>query len=80
MVYAAPKKSGKTATAALAALYVTVALGGPYAECYCVANDFDQAQGRVFQGIARIIEASPLLYGIAKITATRLSSLPPARR
>jgi len=31
-------------------------------------DDFDQAQGRVFQATARIIEASPLLYGIAKIT------------
>jgi phage terminase large subunit-like protein len=71
-VFAAPKKSGKTATAAMATLYVIVALGGPYAEAYCVANDFDQAQGRVFQAIGRIIEASSKLRSSAKITANKI--------
>ena len=56
----------------MATLYVVICLGGPYAEGYCVANDFEQAQGRVFQQIARIIEASPLLRGSAKITANRI--------
>jgi phage terminase large subunit-like protein len=72
LVYSCPKKSGKTATAAMATLYVVLCLGGPYAEAYCVADDFEQAQGRVFQAIARIIEASPLLCGIAKVTANRI--------
>ncbi len=72
LLFSAPKKSGKTATAALMMLYAVVALGGPYAEGYCAANDFDQAQGRVFQAIARIIEASPLLQSAAKITANRI--------
>ncbi len=72
LVYSCPKKSGKTATAAMATLYVVVVLGGSYAEGYCVANDFDQAQGRVFQAIARIIEASPLLRDSAKITANKI--------
>ncbi|MHB8382707.1 MAG: terminase TerL endonuclease subunit [Candidatus Binataceae bacterium] len=72
LIYSCPKKSGKTATAAMATLFVIVALGGPYAEAYCVANDFDQAQGRVFQAIARIIEASPLLRDSAKITANKI--------
>jgi phage terminase large subunit-like protein len=72
MVFSAPKKSGKTALAAMATLYVVVALGGPYAEGYCVANDFEQSQGRVFQAIARIIEASPLLRDSAKITANKI--------
>ncbi|HUY25908.1 MAG TPA: terminase TerL endonuclease subunit [Candidatus Binataceae bacterium] len=71
-IFSCPKKSGKTATAAMATLFVIVALGGPYAEGYCVANDFDQAQGRVFQAIGRIIEASPLLRDSAKITANRI--------
>ena len=62
LVYSAPKKSGNIATAAMAALYVVVCLGGPYAEAYCVANDFEQAQGRVFQAISRMIQASPLLF------------------
>ena len=69
IVFSAPKKSGKTATAAIATIYVIVCLGGPYAEGYCVANSFDQAQGRVFQAISRIIEASPLLKHSATIRA-----------
>lgn len=72
LVFSAPKKSGKTATAAMATLYTVLALGGPYAEAYCVANDFEQAQGRVFQAIARIVEASPLLRAIAKVTDSRI--------
>ncbi|MBE3602161.1 hypothetical protein IMX07_00820 [bacterium] len=72
LVFSAPKKSGKTATAALMMLYVVVALGGPYAEGYCAANDFDQAQGRVFQAIMRIIAASPLLRNSARVTANRI--------
>src|SRR5262252_6229534 len=44
LLFAAPKKSGKTATAALILIYIVVCLGGPYAEGYCLANDFDQAQ------------------------------------
>src|SRR4051812_18707911 len=43
LVFSAPKKSGKTGFAGLATLYVIIVLGGPYAEAYCVANDFDQA-------------------------------------
>jgi hypothetical protein len=72
LVFSAIKKSGKTATAAMAMLYVVIVLGGPYAEGYCAANDFDQAQGRVFQAIVRIIEASPLLRDSAKITANKV--------
>jgi len=73
ILFSAPKKAGKTATAAMATLYVVVCLGGPYAEAYCVANDFDQAQGRVFQAISRIIEASPMLRGSAKLTADKIT-------
>jgi phage terminase large subunit-like protein len=56
----------------MAVLYLVIALGGPYAEGYCAANDFDQAQGRVFQAIARIIGASPLLRDSAKITTNKI--------
>ena len=69
IVFSAPKKSGKTATAAIATIYVIVRLGGPYAEGYCVANSLDQAQGRVFQAISRIIEARPRLKHSATIRA-----------
>jgi hypothetical protein len=48
LVFSAPKKSGKTAGAAMAMFYVIVCIGGPYAEGYCVANDFEQASSRVF--------------------------------
>src|SRR6266851_5500606 len=71
-ILGAIKKSGKTATAAMAMLYTIICIGGPYAEGYCVANDLEQAQGRVFQAIVRIIEASPLLRHIAKITANKI--------
>lgn len=72
LVFSCPKKSGKTATAAMATLYVVVVLGGRYAEAYCVANDLEQAQGRVFQAIARIVEASPLLRKAAKLTGSKI--------
>jgi phage terminase large subunit-like protein len=71
LLFSAPKKSGKTATAAMATLYVILCLGGPYAEAYCVANDFEQAQSRVFQAIVRIIKASAL-KGSARITASKI--------
>ena len=72
IVFAAGKKSGKTTIAAIATITVVVCLGGLYAEAYCVANSFDQAQGRVFKMAERIVEASPLLKGSAKITANTI--------
>jgi len=67
LLYSAPKKSGKTAIGAISMLYVIVALCGRYAEGYCLANDEEQAQGRVFQACGKIIECSPLLKDSAKI-------------
>ncbi len=72
LVFAAGKKSGKTATAAMFLLTVIVVLAGPFGEGYCVANDLEQAASRVFQACARIVAASPLLRGSAKVTATRI--------
>lgn len=72
LVFSAPKKSGKTALAALFAVYLVVVLAGPYGEAYCCANDLEQSQGRVFQAIGRIIQASPLLRDSAKITASKI--------
>ena len=72
LLYSAPKKSGKTAYGAMLVLYVVLVLGGPYAEGYCVANDLEQAQGRVFQAIKRIIKASPLLRDRANVTASKI--------
>src|SRR5436190_5115823 len=41
-VFSAPKKSGKTAFAALHMLVTTLIFGGNFAEGYCVANDLEQ--------------------------------------
>ncbi len=73
LVFSAPKKSGKTTLAALVLLYVVRVIGGRGAEAYCVANDFDQAAGRVFKAALRILEASPLLTGTATVTADVLA-------
>jgi phage terminase large subunit-like protein len=73
LVYSAPKKSGKSAFAAMCCLYTILLLGGPFAESFCLASDEEQAQGRVYQAIGRIIEASPLLRDSAKITANVIS-------
>jgi hypothetical protein len=72
-VYAAPKKSGKTAFAAMHTLTMTLLFGGAYPEAVCCANDFEQAAGRVFETIKRIIECSPLLRREAKITANAIT-------
>ena len=71
-VYSCPKKSGKTGFAAIHTLATTLLYGGLYAEAYALANDYDQAQGRVFQAIRRIVEASPLLRREAKVTSDKI--------
>lgn len=72
IVFSAPKKSGKTCIAAMAAIYVAAVIGGPYSEVYCLSNDYEQSVGRVFEQARRIIEASPLLRGSVKVTADKL--------
>ena len=67
------KKSGKTGTAGIHLLTTTILYGGRFAEAYCVANDLEQAQGRVFQAVRRIVESSPLLAREADITAQRIT-------
>jgi phage terminase large subunit-like protein len=71
-VFAAPKKSGKTALGALHLLVTTLVYGGPYAEAYALANDLEQAQGRVFRAIQRIVESSPVLRDEANVRADRI--------
>ena len=72
IIFSAPKKSGKTALSSMCAIYAALVLGGPFAEVYCLSNDFEQSQGRVFQPAARIIQASPLLAGSAKVTSDKI--------
>ena len=73
LVFGAIKKSGKTTLAAIIMLVMILLYGGRFAEGYCVANDLEQAQSRVFAIVKRIIEASPLLRGIAKLTADKVT-------
>jgi phage terminase large subunit-like protein len=72
LVFSAPKKSGKTGLAAMLMLYVVLVLGGRFAEGFCVANDLEQAQGRVFQAVKRIVAASPALADEADVTASKV--------
>ena len=73
LVFSAPKKSGKTALAAMVAIYTAAQLAGQRGEIYLLANDLEQSQSRVFSAIAAIIEASPLLRNSAKIGANRIT-------
>jgi phage terminase large subunit-like protein len=73
LIFSAPKKSGKTTFAAMIVIYAVCVLGGRFAEGICVANDLEQAQGRVFQAISRIIEASPMLAADATITTNKIT-------
>lgn len=77
LAFSGPKKSGKTAFAAMILLYVVRILGGRYAEGFAAANDYEQAQGRVFQAAARIVEASPLL--LRRLRGVRRTQPPPRR-
>src|SRR5215469_16809938 len=58
--------------AALHTLTMCLLFGGQYAEGYCVANDLEQAQGRVFLAIKRIVESSPELRAIARVFSDRV--------
>jgi hypothetical protein len=71
--FGAIKKSGKTGLAAIHVLTTTLVFGGRYAEAYCVANDFEQAQGRVFAAIKQICDSSPLLRRECEITQSRIT-------
>jgi hypothetical protein len=55
------------------ALVTTLIFGGSFAEGYCIANDLEQAQGRVFQAVKRIVEKSPHLRGEARIVANKIT-------
>jgi phage terminase large subunit-like protein len=71
-LYSCPKKSGKTTFAALHVLTLTLLFGGAYPEATLCANDQEQARGRVFEMVRRIIEASPVLKREAKLTESRI--------
>jgi phage terminase large subunit-like protein len=74
LCYSGPKKSGKTGFAAMIAIYTAIALapasGG---EIYCLANDLEQSQSRVFKAVVQILEASPMLRDSVIITASKVT-------
>jgi phage terminase large subunit-like protein len=72
-VFGVIKKSGKSMTAAMHILTMTLVHGGRFAEAYVVANDLEQAQDRVFQAVRRIVECSPDLKREAVVTQNRIS-------
>jgi hypothetical protein len=72
-VYSCPKKSGKTTFAALHVLTRILLNGGAFPEATLCANDQEQARGRVYEMIRRIIEASPLLRREARLTESRIT-------
>ena len=67
-LYSCPKKSGKTTFAAIHTLTLVLLFGGSYPEATLVANDLEQAQGRVFGMCRRIVECSPILRAEARVT------------
>ena len=58
VLWSCPKKSGKTAVAALVARWAAENWG-KFGEVYCLANDFDQAKSRAFAAICNSIELDP---------------------
>jgi hypothetical protein len=72
LLYSAIKKSRKTELAGLLVLAVILLLGGRYAEGVICANDQEQAVSRCFTACCRIVEASPLLQPMAKITGDKI--------
>jgi len=58
LVYSTVKKSGKTAIAALVSRWVTETWGS-HAEVYSLANDLEQARGRIYAAALASIELDP---------------------
>ena len=73
LIFACPKKSGKTTFAGIVTLPLILLHGGSYPEATICANDYDQSVARVFTMIKRIVECSPLLRPLAKIAADTIT-------
>jgi phage terminase large subunit-like protein len=58
MIYSTVKKSGKTAIAGAVARYVAEHFG-PRNEVLCMANDLEQAKGRIYKAMCDSIELNP---------------------
>ena len=71
LIYACPKKSGKTTLAAIIVITILLLYGGTYGEAILAANDYEQSRQRVLEMARRIIEASPRLRGDANTNVTQ---------
>ena len=69
----ATRKRWRGPRIALRRLGCPTCAGGRHAEAVIAANSFEQTVARVFLMIKRIIEASPLLRGEAKITEGKIT-------
>ena len=58
LIYSTIKKSGKTAIAALVARWIAETWGS-HGEVYCMANDLEQARGRIYQAALSSVELDP---------------------
>lgn len=58
LIYSTIKKSGKTAIAALVARWITETWGS-HGEVFALANDLEQARGRIYQAAITSIELDP---------------------
>lgn len=74
VIYSAPKKSGKTTIGALVVLWFALTQE-PYNEIFCVANDEEQAQGRVFKDVARAVGANPFLVQGCRVSQSKIEFL-----
>ena len=72
MIYACPKKSGKTTWAAVFMITLLLLYGGQRPEGISAANDEEQATSRVLEQIKRIVEASPALAAEARIISGKV--------
>lgn len=66
IVYSAPKKSGKSTIAALVCLWFALTQEPPN-ELFCIANDLEQAQGRVFKTLTQATSLNPYLKQAATV-------------
>jgi hypothetical protein len=72
LIYSAIKKSGKTEFAGIFVVTLLVLFAEPYSEAFCVANDREQAETRVFEVCKRIVAACPLLKNETKVLAGQI--------
>jgi phage terminase large subunit-like protein len=70
LLWSEPKKSGKTFTAALLALWW--AFTNPATEIIIAANDLEQAQSRVFQTIAQLCRVNPELGAAVTVLSSEI--------